>query len=164
MDRKVTRIKGYTWLLVIALAMLTGLYFINRMHRHDIKAVKDFMTAYKEYDDAVLAFSIPAVEPNMADGTTTENLKRKADLALAGLDSKASVRLSSFLKNDAELMNVARRIANLSREELAALETFGRSETDSSVDLNMKNKEPGALTNERKQAYARFEKLLRLND
>ncbi|OGD21124.1 MAG: hypothetical protein A2W03_03885 [Candidatus Aminicenantes bacterium RBG_16_63_16] len=79
--------------------------------------------------------------------------------ALTELDAKASIRLSSLIKNDAELMNLTLEIARLSGKELAALKAQKEAAADKTADLPKLAKESADLARQRQTAYARFREL-----
>ena len=140
-------------ILVLVLAAVVFLFFF-RMYHDDIKALKGFIAAYEKFDQAVSDLSASA--SNNADG--------KAGESLIGLNAKASLRLSSLIKNDAELMDEAREIADLSRRELDSLKA---------QDAVLKSRDPGlkvakrsepdkevrVLREKRQAAYVRFQEL-----
>jgi hypothetical protein len=157
-------IKKYKGLLILALVALAGLFFFYRLHRHDVKSLVNFSVAYKNFDKAISDFSIPVFAPNFEGAPATDDLERKADEALVELNTKASARLSSLIKNDAELMSTTLEIADLSGKELDALKAYKRAVADKNVNLDRLAKEFGDLTNKRQSAYARFQELAGLKD
>jgi hypothetical protein len=158
-------IKKYKALLVIALIMAAGIFFFFYHFGHnDAKAIGDFSVAYEKFDKAISDFSSPVIASNLESAPATDDLERKADEALVELNTKASARISSLTKNDAELMNVTLEIADLSKKELDTLKAYKSALADKNVDLNKLAKEFGDLTNKRQTAYALFRELAGLKD
>jgi hypothetical protein len=156
-------VKKYTWLVIVVLAVLTGIfYFFNRFY-HDVKALTDFSYSYEKFDKAISYFSISVFALNFDSTLVTEDLERKANEALIELNIKASERISSLIKNDAEFMSSELEIADLSGKELTALGIYKRSifyKRDAEMD-NLA-KEFRDLKNKRTTAYARFQELVKL--
>jgi len=114
-------------IFVLILAVPAGAFFIfYRRYRDDVKDLKDFMASYERFNQAVSDFQ---------KGRSDE-LESQAVNAVRQLISRASLRLSSLIKNDGELMDQAREVADLSRSELDALRGDGRAEK--SPDLQKK--------------------------
>ena len=85
--------KPAKWLLIFILVVAAGvLFFAIRMYQDDIKALKAFMATYEGFDKAISDLS-----QSVADDSESQ-----ASEAVAGLSAKASLRLSSLIKNDAE--------------------------------------------------------------
>jgi len=77
-----------------------------------------------------LALAKKAISLNnylLDDLNKTADLERKAGDALIYLNTKAAARLSSLIKNDAELMSKALEIADLSGKELDNLRAYKRA-------------------------------------
>jgi hypothetical protein len=102
------------WLLVIVIAVLASGLVFYRMYRHDITAREAFIVAYEKFDEA------------------------PREASLRELDAKASVKISSLIKHDRELMSAMREIADTAEQEL-------------------NNPNNGGLTVKRKAAYSRFQ-------
>ncbi len=149
-------LKKFKWLIILALVVLAGVFsFFYRFYHNDVKALADFSTSYKKFDKAVSDFFIGE----------TDGLESKADNALVELKTKAvTFRLSSLIKNDAELMNKALEIAGFSGRELDNLRAYKRAIQSNNSDLEGLAKEYGDLTGKRKTAYARFQELVGLKD
>ncbi len=140
-------------ILVLALAAVVCLFFF-RMYHDDIKALKGFIAAYEKFDQAVSDLSASA--SNGVDG--------KAGESLVVLNAKAPLRLSSLIKNDAELMDGAREIADLSRRELDGLKAQdallkSRIPDPDVVKRRELDKEVRVLREKRQAAFARFQEL-----
>lgn|SRR5574341_176186 len=158
-------IKKYKVLFVLALILIAGVFFLfYRMYHDDVKALEGFVASYEIYDKAISDYSLSVFASNFEDAPTTDGLERKADEALVELNSKAHARLSSLIKNDAELMSTILEIADLSGKESDALKTYKRAAADQKVNLESLAKESGDLTNKRQTAYVRFRKLAGLED
>lgn len=130
-------IKKYKLLLIPILLVLAGIFFFFNMYINDIKALKDFVISYEKFDKAISDFSV----------SKTDELEKKADDALVELNTKATLRISSLIKNDRELMDKAREVTNLSGKEFDCLKDYRLT------------KECGDLTNERKVTYINFQSL-----
>lgn len=122
---------------VPVLVLAAGLFFFFRMYRTDIGALRGFLRSYDRFDQAM---------PGQAGQTRPDDLG-PAEAALAELQARASMRLSSLIKNDAALMVQAGVVADLSRRELAAAKDGEWPE-----DLR-------TLHERRQTAYARFREL-----
>lgn len=140
----------YKWLLVLVPVVAGSIFlFFYRMYHDDIKALKSFMASYEKYDKAISDLSA-------SGGDDREN---KAGDAAADLSAKAFLRLSSLIKNDAELMDQALAVADLARRELDSLR-FSRSEIQNkNAGLAKLAEEARVLTGKRQAAYARFQEL-----
>ena len=139
--------KEYKVLLILVLVVLVGAFlFFYRMYHKDVKALEDFLASYEKFDKAISDFSIGE----------TDDLESKAGDALGEFTTKASVRISSLIKNDAKLMSTALEIADFSGKELATLSAYKRAIQSKNADLDGLAKEYGDLTSKRKTAYARF--------
>ena len=143
-------IKKYKLLFVLALVVIVGVFsFFSRMYHNDIKALKGFLASYETFDKAISDYSI----------SKTADLESKARDALIELNTKATFRLSSLIKNDAELMDQALEVADHSGKELESLRAYKRAIQSKSSDLDGLAKEYGDLTSNRRAAYARFQGL-----
>ncbi len=146
----------YLRLLVIALIVAAGTftYFFYRMGTGDAKALADFPVAYHTYDQAISDFSKAVLVPNSVSASNVEEFGHRAKEALAVLDTKASVRISSLTKNDGDLMKVSLEIAGLAGKELDTLQSY--LSAGKSADLNQLAKQFRDLTNQRQADYARY--------
>ncbi len=114
-----------------------------------------FSTSFEKFDKAISDFFIDE----------TDNLEGKAANALIELNTKAvSFRLSSLVKNDAELMTKALEIADFSGREMDNLKAYKQAIKSKNADSDGLANECGDLTGKRKTAYARFQKLAGLKD
>jgi hypothetical protein len=148
-------IKKYKWPIVLALFVSTGvLSFFYRFYHSDMKALAGFSASYKKFNQTISDFSI----------WKTDELENKAGDALTELNTKASLRLSSLIKNDAELMDLALEVANLSGKEMENLRVHKRASQSQNADLDRLAGEYGTLTLKRKAAYARFQQLAGFKD
>ena len=136
-------------LLLVAAAVII-LFF--RTYLSDVRALTGFETSYHNYDQAMADFSRPvlAAEPTAAD------LENKADETLFELKFTASVKISSLIKNDAELMSTALQIASLSDKELAALKTYKNAAAEKNANLTELAKQFADWSHQRQAAYAHF--------
>jgi hypothetical protein len=115
---------------VVVLAAAAALLFLYRMAQHDSNALGEFAASYEHFERAI---ATPAGD-------------RASDDALADLQQKASMRISSLRANDGSMMRAARDISKLAAQELAALK---RSETAQFVTIQQ----------ERRRTYERFQRL-----
>lgn len=107
-------------IFILILAVPAGASFIfYRLYRDDVKDLKDFMASYRKLTRTFSDFR----------ERRTDDLESQAVDAVNDLSVKASMRLSSLIKNDGELMDLAREIADLSRLELDRLRGGGSAET-----------------------------------
>jgi len=147
-------IKKYKWLIVLAL-MLAGIFFIFcRFYLNDVKALKEFSASYEIFDEAMTEYSL----------SRTHDLESIVEDAFIELDSKASFRISSLIKNDSQLMDLVPEIAHLSGKELDSLKFYTRSIRDKSADLAGLAEKYSTLSSQRKAAYVRFLKLAGVKD
>jgi len=143
-------IKTYKVVLVLVLLVVVSIFsFLYRLYRNDVRALEDFLASYEKFDQAITDFSI----------SKPDDLESKAGDALMDLNSRAAVRISSLIKNDAELMNEKLEIADLSGRELDSLRAYKRGVQSPNADLDGLAKEFGDWTSKRKAAYARFQSL-----
>ncbi len=147
-------------LFAIALILLAGVFiFFIRLYNQDVKALSDFLAAYQKFDQAISDYSAAVFAPNKGNVSTADVLQQKADEALADLNAKASVRISSLIKNDAGLMRTALQIGELSGKEFDSLKACRSAAADKNAALDRLAKEHGDLTNQRQAAYNQFQKL-----
>ena len=126
------------FLAAIALVPLIGTWGCG-MFQQDLQSVSDFSAAYKQFDQRVSDFSARATDAD----------EHAADKALADLAQRASMRLSSLMKNDGSMMRVAREVSDDSAKELAALKEY-----------RTVNKQVEDARSARRAAYAHFERLV----
>src|SRR5437763_14713089 len=116
------RIVKVYWLLivglVVGLVVVAGVFsFGYRLYHNDIRTLTEFSASYENFDNAISAF---AVNKNAES-------ESKASDALIDLNAKATFRLSSLIKNDAEAMTQAPEIADLSGRELDSLRAYNEA-------------------------------------
>ncbi len=150
--------KKYTSLSVIALIIVAGIFFFffYNMGTKDAKVLEDFPVAYKNYDQAISDFYNAVQASNPENTSTTSNLEYKADETLIVLNTKASVRISSLTKNDADLMRVSLVITDLAGKELDTLKAYQSAVADKSNDIDRFAKEFADLRNQRQAAYTHY--------
>ncbi|MGZ5514175.1 MAG: hypothetical protein ACXW2O_03570 [Candidatus Aminicenantales bacterium] len=142
--------KPTKWSLIFILVVAAGvLFFAIRMYQDDIKAIKGFMASYADFDKAISDLSLGGADDS----------ENRAGNAVAGLSAKASLRLSSLIKNDAKLMDEAREVADLAQQELESLRTYKSAIQHENADVNELAEGSRILTEKRKMAYARFQEL-----
>ena len=143
-------IRRYKWLLIVVLAVPTGVFFFfYRMYHNDIKALRGFIASYERFDKAISDLSMSGAD----------DIESKVGNAVIDLSAKASLRLSSLIKNDAELMDQAIEVADLVRRELEDLRVYRSEIRNKNADLDGLAEESRILTGKRKAAYARFQEL-----
>jgi len=148
--------KKYKWFIILALLVLAGVFsFFYRFYHNGVKALADFSASYEKFDKALVDFFI----------AETDDSESKADNALIELNTKAvAFRLSSLIKNDAELMNKALEIAAFSKRELDNLRAYKRAVQSKNADLDVLAIEYGDVNGKRKTAFARFRELAGFKD
>ena len=157
-------IKKYKWLLVcISLALITVSIFITRFHQ-DIRTLTNFSASYERFDKAISDFSEGVLESNaMVEISVINDLERKADIAFAELKTKATIRISSLIKNDAEFMIAELEIEEFSGKELRAVSGYKMAILDQKdMDADKLAKEISDIKNKRISAYTRFRELVDL--
>jgi len=138
------------WLLILVLAVAAGVFlFFYVMYRDDIGALRSFMASYERFDKAVSDLSVGGAD----------DPESNAGSAAADLASKASLRLSSLIKNDAGLMDQALEVADLARREAESLRAYRLGIENENADVDELAEASRALTGKRKEAYARFREL-----
>ena len=138
------------WLLILVLAVAAGVFlFFYVMYRDDIGALRSFMASYERFDKAVSDLSVGGAD----------DPESNAGSAAADLASKASLRLSSLIKNDAGLMDQALEVADLARREIESLRAYRLGIKNENTDVDELAEASRALTDRRKEAYARFQEL-----
>ena len=136
--------------LIVIMAALAGIFlFFYRFYHNDMMALKGFTAGYEAFDRALSELS--------AGGT--EDADRRAGEALAGLRARASLKLSSMIRNEREAMAQAAAIAELSERKLASLRAYQRAVRDQGADADGLSKEVGDLGRQRRAACARFRAL-----
>ena len=158
-------IKKYKPAVIIVLVLASVFFFFNRLYHNDVTALTDFSASYEKFDKAISDFSVPVFASNLEGAPATDDLERKADEALRELNTKASARISSLIKNDAELMSTELEIANFSLKELDTLSAYKTAMWGKrDADVDRLAKEYADLMNKRKTAYAHFQELARLKN
>lgn len=138
--------------LLLAAIASTGLIgtWACQAFDHDMQSLREFTAAYEQFDQRVSDLSERVTEAN----------EHAAEQALASLALRASMQLSSLLKNDGSVMRVAREVSDAATMEFAKLKEFKRFTVerpgDSAALLNTFQDARSA----RKAAYAHFERLL----
>ncbi|MBE3124390.1 MAG: hypothetical protein IMZ57_01880 [Acidobacteria bacterium] len=137
-------------MLIVVLAASAGVFFFfYRMYHDDIKALRGFIASYERFDKAISDLSMSGAD----------DIESKVGNAVIDLSAKAPLRLSSLIKNDAELMDQALEVADLSGKGLESLRAYKRAIQSKNSDLDVLAKEYGDLTSKRRAAYARFQEL-----
>lgn len=136
-------------LLIAVLILAAGTFlFFHRMYRNDLKALRAFIASYQAYDKAILAYGQGGRAEDLAQASA--NLRR--------LQALASMRISSLIRSDGELMDQAREIADLAGMEF---EDYRSSSADpAAMAKKSEQGRPNRLNSERRQAaWDRFEDL-----
>jgi hypothetical protein len=140
------------WPFIIILVAAAGTLFVFfRMYQDDVKALTSFMASYRSFDRAV------SVVP--ADKGLTSSAADSARKAAADLQVKGSLRLSSLIRHDAELMDAMREIAGLAQTELERLIACDSAVRNGIPDSEELSRDREALRGKRQAAYERFEQL-----
>ncbi len=141
--------------LIVVLGMAAVIVFFGRMYMHDLQTLTDFPIAYDKFDRAMSALTAAVISPSPADAATTAALEAQADAALADLSAKASVRISSLIKNEKEVMAAMTAAAGAAGQELAALRDYRRvSSQGAQASLQQ---QVAALEAQRQAGYVRFQ-------
>jgi hypothetical protein len=142
-------VKRKWWIILVLAALACVFLFFFRMYHDDIKALRSFIASYERYDKAFSDLSI-------GEGGEIEG---KATSAAADLASKASLRLSSLIKNDAGLMERALQVADLAQQELEGFMAYRSAIQHENADVDELAESSRDLTGKRRAAYARFREL-----
>lgn len=126
--------------LILIVVMVAAALVPVRMYHDDIKALKRFVASYEDFDKLM---------PGSPPDSGRDALDRVGEV-VAELRVRSNLRLSSLIKNDAELMAQAVEIAELARREHQSA-SDGFSE------------ESGRWHEKRMAAYARFKELAGTN-
>jgi len=144
--------KIYIVLFVLILAVIMGIFFFfYHMYQKDMKSLTDFVASYEKFDKAISDFSI----------SKTDDLENKAGYALLELKTKAAFRISSLIRNEGEAMKQAREVADFSVKEFDSLKAYKEAIQSKNASLDRLAKQYDDMTNNRKNAYARFQALAR---
>jgi hypothetical protein len=141
-------------LLLVLMALVGVFFFFYHFYHKDVKTLADFSASYERFNKAISDFSL----------SKTDDLESKAGDALIELNTKSTFRLSSLIKNDAKLMDLALEVADLSGKEIDSLKVYKRAIQSENIDLDELAKEYSVLTSKRKAAYAHFRELAGLKD
>jgi hypothetical protein len=150
MNLKITNQRKWLLIFILIVAASAGVFFFfYRMYHDDIKELRGFIASYERFDKAISDLSMSGAD----------DIESKAGNAVIDLSAKASLRLSSLIKNDAELMGQAIEVADLARKELEVLRVYRSEIQNKNADLNGLAEESRILTGKRKAVYARFQEL-----
>jgi hypothetical protein len=140
----------YKRLLIFILVASAGIFiFFYRMYHDDMKALKGFIASYERFDKAIFDLAV----------SKADEFETHADNAVIDLKSKASLRLSSLIKNDAGLMDQALEVADLARREMENLKVYMSEIQSQKADVDRLQEESRFLKGKRKASYARFQEL-----
>ena len=98
-------IKRYKLFLIIAFVALAGVFIIINRFNRDVEALTVFSASYEKFDKAISSFSESLFTSNPADTSVTDDLERRSYSAFADLKTKASEKISSLVKHDADFMS-----------------------------------------------------------
>ncbi len=144
-------------LVIIILLGLTGIsFFLYHFGHGDSKALTEFSIAYQNFDKAISDLSTADFMAGFEDTPTTDELVLNADDSLKQLTLKASTRISSLTRHDAEIMSTTQEIADLSAKEFAALKAYRSAISSKSDDQEKFSRELEDLQIRRRAAYTRF--------
>lgn len=154
-------IKAYPTCLVILLLGAAGIiYLFFHFGSHDARALSDFSSAYHRFDAAVTEYATAVV----STAGTRDALAQESQAALADLQGKAAVRISSLTRNDAGIMNATAEVARLGNQELAALNALEAEGGGQAANHEAQLQAVSDLTRQRQAAYARFLELAGLKN
>ena len=148
---------------VLLVAAVVSFLFFHLYHR-DVKTLRGLLESYKKFDNAISDFSISVFASIDGGASASGDSERRAAEAPADFDKKASVRISSLIRNDAELMSLSRQIAMLSRKEWDNLRKSKTAAAGNGGDWDGWARELSALRDKRQAAYSRFQELLGLKE
>ena len=156
-------VKKFKWLLLAGLVIAAGVFFLLNRFNRDVSAIHTFSASYEKFDKAVSDFSLSIFASIPEGGPSADDLEKQADGALVELNAKASPRISSLIKHDAEFMSTALEIVDISGKELDALRACKDAKRDKREgDADRLAREFSDLKIERTAAYARFQDLVEL--
>ena len=151
--------KIFKAMLVIGFLAVAGIIFgIYSFYQRDINALKAFITAYGQFDQAVTVYSQEVFAPTQ-DANQVAASESKTDTALADLHTKASIKISSAIKNEQHVMRVESEIADLSTSEFHALKGYQKAAREGSSNLESLAGTYRWLKCHRQAAYAQFQDL-----
>lgn len=143
-------IKKYKWAIILFLGVSAAVFFfIDHFYYGSIRKLVAFSASYDTFDKAISDLSV----------SKGDDLESQAVAALTELKTKAAFRISSLIKNDGDLMNQARQVADLSGSELASLEAYLRAIQNRNANLDEMAGEYSDLAGKRKAAFAHFREL-----
>jgi hypothetical protein len=146
-------------LLALSLACIASIiFFFVHMYQRDMQALTDFMASYQFYDQAVKAASETVFATTGKSTPAAGEEELQADAALSDLKTKASVQISSLIKNEKEVMHTMREIADLSDKEMSTLKAY-RQAAGQDANRDAMAQAFHDLTNERQAAFAHFQEL-----
>jgi hypothetical protein len=140
--------------LVVLAAAAAGFFFFCRMYRADLKALRGFIASYDRFDAAMPA----EAAQDRPEGPGAERA------ALGDLRARSSLKISSLIKNDGELMAAARETAELAQKEFESLLAYdaglaARAEEKGAVGADEAGREYRVLRTKRQAAFSRFMRL-----
>lgn len=142
------------WLaLLLVPPALAGVCWYRLGHA-DAKKLTDFSASYTAFDEAIGSYA--TTQMTSKDPSPTDDGERRVDVALDDLDVKASARISSLTRNDAEIMRITREIADLSGKEFAAFRTYQRALVARDANAAELGKEYSDLSKQREAAFDSF--------
>jgi hypothetical protein len=151
--------KKYIVLLVVLIGIAGIFFFFYHFGHNDDKALSEFSAAYQDYDRAFSDLSLAVYMSDLEGTPTYDELAQITDQALGELTQKASARISSLTRHDAEIMSLTHEIADLSGIEFVALKAYQSAMANKDPDLGQLSKELQDLSIKRQSAYARFQEL-----
>lgn len=139
-----TIIKQHKWFIIPSAIVLIAIGTFVGMYQKDMSTLTGFASSYERFDKAMSAFST----------SDYEEIEHEAVNALIDLTKRAiAFQLSSLIKNDNVLDDVAREIGTLSGTELEMLKAYKIAKTDAALKMYHE------VENERREAYRRFREL-----
>jgi hypothetical protein len=151
----VTKSKPFKIGVALLLAAAAGFLIFSHMYRVDMRALEGFIASCGRFDEVMPAES----GRNRPGGLDAERE------ALADVQARASLKLSSLIRNDNELMAQAREVADLAQREFESLLAYDAGLAAQTggpageVQAEKLVREYVVLQGKRKAAFARFMEL-----
>jgi hypothetical protein len=131
-------------------------FLLFSFYQRDMQSLTEFTTAYTAFDRSIADYSQAVFTSPSNITQSTDDLQRKAESDLQVLTTKSSVRISSAVKNEQEVMRTTAAIAELSKNELDALKTYQQEASEKGGNADSLINPYNNLKNQRLAAYAHF--------
>jgi hypothetical protein len=150
------------WIILGTLIIVGGIQFFVNMYQRDIKTLMDFSNSYNNYDIAINELHVSIVEIVPIEEQKIDALQKTADIAYNELNTFASKRISSLIKNDSEFMSLECDIVVFSKKEINTIKMYRIKSKNENIEIGELIKTINGLKNDRTKSYNRFEELVRL--